>query len=103
MAAHELIEFLTNGNITNSVNYPNASMPHSGDVRICVMHKNIPNVISQISSALSSANINIENMINRSKKDYAYTIVEINGSLPSGIKAALSSIDSVIKVNILLI
>ncbi|MFA6948896.1 MAG: phosphoglycerate dehydrogenase, partial [Eubacteriales bacterium] len=100
MAAQELIEFLSNGNITNSVNYPNASMPHSGDARICVMHKNIPNVLSQISAAVSAENINIENMLNRSKKDYAYTIVEINGAVPECIVEKLNALDSVIRVSI---
>lgn len=101
MAAQELIEFLENGNIINSVNFPNASMPHSGDVRICVMHKNVPNVLSQISAAISAENINIENMLNRSKKDYAYTIVEIIGDIPRAIVDKLDALDCVIRVIVL--
>lgn len=100
MAAHELIGFLENGNIKNSVNYPDASMPHSGDSRICVLHKNIPNMLSQISAAVSAENINIENMLNRSKKEYAYTIVEIGGSVPQKTLDTLYQIEGIIRVNV---
>ncbi len=100
MAALELIEFLENGNIKNSVNYPDVSMPHSGDKRICVMHKNIPNLISHLSAALGADNINIENMISRSKKDNAYSIFEINGELPEEVIGKLRSVSGVIRVNI---
>jgi D-3-phosphoglycerate dehydrogenase / 2-oxoglutarate reductase len=100
MAAHEIIEFLENGNIKNSVNYPDASMPHSSDARICVLHKNIPNMLSQISAAVAAENINIENMLNRSKKEYAYTIVEINGSVPQKTLDTLYQIEGIIRVNV---
>lgn len=101
MAAQELVEFLENGNIKNSVNYPDTFMPHVGDARICVMHKNIPNVLSAVSSAVSAENINIENMLNRSKRDYAYTIVEINGDVPQSIIDKLNSIESIINVRVI--
>lgn len=101
MAATELIDYIESGNIRNSVNYPNASMPHDGDARICVMHKNIPNMLSQISSSVSSKGINIENMINRSKKDYAYTILEIRGDIPDTIADEVSDIDGVIRVRVI--
>lgn len=77
MAAHELDEFLKTGNIKNSVNYPNVQLPVApGTHRLCVMHKNIPNTLSFITSQVSASGINIENMANGSKGDYAYTIVE---------------------------
>lgn len=98
MAAEELIEFLTNGNISNSVNYPNCSMEHSGDIRLCVMHKNIPNMISRISTLLSESGTNINNMLNRSRGDYAYTIVEIDGVVPDGAEEKLAAVDGIIKV-----
>ena len=105
MAAKQLREYLENGNIVNSVNFPNVSMPHSGDVRICVLHKNIPNIIAQISGAVSAENINIENMANRSKKDYAYSILEIVGKesdeTMAKIAEKISTIDGIIKVNII--
>ncbi len=101
MAAHELIDFLECGNIKNSVNYPDVVLPHNGDYRMCVFHKNIPSMLTQISSAISDEKINIENFINKSKKDYAYTVVEINGELPESVIDAVKSIDGVIKVNII--
>ena len=105
MAAKQLREYLELGNIVNSVNFPNVSMPHSGDVRVCVLHKNIPNIIAQISSVVSAENINIENMANRSKKDYAYSILEIVGDLSDAtmadIAAKISAIEGIIKVNII--
>ncbi len=101
MAAHQLDEYLTNGNIKNSVNYPAASMPHDGDARLCVMHENKPSMLSQISALVSAKNINIENMLNRSKGDFAYTIVEIRGGVPSDIVSALSTIDGIIRVRVI--
>lgn len=101
MAANELIEYLENGNIKNSVNFPEASMPHVGDVRICCLHKNIPNILSQISGAISSENINIENMLNRSKKDFAYTIVEIKGELLDETVEKIRAIEGICRVNVI--
>lgn len=105
MAAKQLREYLENGNIVNSVNFPNVSMPHSGDIRVCVLHKNVPNIIAQISSVLSGEGINIENMANRSKKDYAYSIFEIIGKESDEdmkkIADKISAIDGIIKVNVI--
>ena len=99
MAARQLIEYLETGNITNSVNFPNCSMPHNGDARICVLHKNIPNMLAQISGAVSAENINIINMLNRSKKEYAYTIMELEGNIPENAVEKLKKLDGVIRVN----
>ncbi len=101
MAAKQLREYLELGNIVNSVNYPNVSMPRSGDVRICVLHKNIPNTLSQITSAVSAEGINIENMANRSKKDYAYTILEINGAVADSVSDKIKALEGIIKVNVI--
>ena len=78
MAAQQLDEFMCCGNIKNSVNFPSVSLPRSEKPRICVMHKNIPNMLSQITSMFSMQNINIENMASGSKGDVAYTILETN-------------------------
>lgn len=78
MAANELIDYLENGNITNSVNMPKCVMERSTDVRICIVHKNIPNMIGQISKYFADKNVNIENMINKSRGEYAYTIVDVD-------------------------
>ena len=100
-AANELIDYLENGNIKNSVNFPNATMARNGDARICVMHKNIPAILSQISTAVSEAKINIENLINHSKKELAYTMVEFDGELPEATLETIKAIDGVIRVNVI--
>lgn len=100
MAAQELDEFLSCGNIRNSVNFPTVSVPRSGHPRVCIMNKNIPNMLSQITSAFSSQNINIENMANGSKGEVAYTIVETNQKADEGVIAALQNIEGVFGVRI---
>ena len=101
MAALELDEYLRYGNIKNSVNYPNVSMPMGGDKRICVLHANVPTMISQITSALSENGTNIENMINKSRGDNAYTMVDINGEVCEKALAKLEEIDGVRKVRVI--
>ena len=98
MAAKQLDEYLKCGNIVNSVNFPNVSMPHNSAARVCVMHKNIPNMISQITAAFASSNVNIENLANGSKGDIAYTIVETSNKADAAIVNAVSAIDGVLKV-----
>jgi D-3-phosphoglycerate dehydrogenase len=100
MAALELIDFIENGNIRNSVNYPDAEMSASG-TKICIMHKNIPAVISHITTALGNAGINIENMLNKSKKDYAYTMIDAAGAITDEIVSKLTAIDNIIKVRVI--
>ena len=99
MAAKELREYLLTGNIKNSVNFPAVSLPHTANARVTVMHKNIPNMLSQITSAFSSAGVNIENLANGSKGEVAYTIVETNDVADSVIVDAVMNIDGVFKVN----
>ncbi len=82
MAARELDDYLKNGNITNSVNFPAVSLPRTGVARICALHANVPAVIAQISTALSEEGLNIENMTNKSKGDNAYTVLDV-GAMPS--------------------
>ncbi len=101
MAAHQLIEFLETGNIKNSVNYPNVSIPHDGDARICIMHKNVPSVIANITAVVSGEGINIENMVNGSKGNFAYTVIEIIGEIPELVVAKLSAMDEIIRINVI--
>ena len=98
MAAVQLIDYIENGNIKNSVNLPDADMPKSGDTRICVIHKNVPAIISQITTAVSGSNINIENMLNKSRKEYAYTMIDTNTSVTDDIIEKITAINGVIKV-----
>ncbi len=98
MAAHELIDYIENGNITNSVNYPSVSMPRSTDKRIVVLHKNIPNMISAISGVISACGINIENMANRSKGDYACTLLDVCADVTPDMIEKISAVEGVIRV-----
>ena len=100
MAAIELIDYIENGNIKNSVNLPDVEMSASG-TKICIIHKNIPTLISQITAALGSEKINIENMLNKSKKDYAYTMMDVTGNVTEAVVSMLTSIEGVIKVRVI--
>lgn len=101
MAAEELIEYLECGNIRNSVNFPAVSIPHNGAARITVLHKNIPNVLNSITGYVSEHGINIANLSNGSKGDYAYTILELDAAVPAGTEDALMKIEGVIRVRTL--
>ena len=100
MAAEELIDYLENGNIRNSVNYPNASMSASG-TKVCVLHKNVPAVISEVTSILGSEKINIENMVNASRKEYAYTLIDASGEITDKIRKELEEVDNVIRIRVI--
>lgn len=101
MAAHELQDYLDNGNITNSVNLPNVSMERSGDARICVIHRNIPNILAQITSIVSGAGMNVENLANKSRKDYAYTMLDVNGKVSDAMVEKISAIQGVIRIRVM--
>lgn len=100
MAALELIDYIENGNIKNSVNYPDASMNAAG-TKICVMHKNVPAVISGLTTVLGDAGINIDNMLNKSKKDYAYTMIDVSSDVSDDVIGKIGALDSVIKVRVI--
>lgn len=101
MAAEELKNYIETGNIKNSVNFPEAFIPYSGLKRIAVFHKNVPSMLAQISSALSDSNINIANMVNGSKKDNAYTLIEINGDVSDDVIEKLTNIQNVTRVRVI--
>ena len=101
MAAKELVDFLENGNITNSVNFPTVTVPKSGGARICLAHKNIPAVLSQITTLLAKEGINIENLGNGSKGEYAYTIVDTNCAISTATTDALRAVDGMIRVRVI--
>lgn len=98
MAAQEIMEYLENGNIRNSVNFPAVEVERTTAHRVCVLHKNVPNMLSQISGVVSAEGINIDNMTNRSKKDYAYTILDVVEDLTDASLAKIEAIDGVIRV-----
>ena len=101
MAARQLQDYLVNGNIRNSVNLPNVSQEWSGIARLCLIHKNVPAMLTQIMSTLSDDRINVENMTNKSRKDYAYTIVDVNTRLTDEVADELRAIPNMIRVRVL--
>lgn len=101
MAAHELIDYIEDGNIKNSVNLPDAEMVAEG-TKICVIHKNVPSIISQITTTLAGKSINIENMLNKSKKEYAYTMIDAAcDSVSDDVIKSMEGIAGIIKVRVI--
>lgn len=101
MAAEQMVDYLENGNIKNSVNFPDVYVPRSAGTRVGVMHKNIPAMIAGISNAFSIAGINIETLTNKSKKDLAYTMMDIiDGDVTEAVVASIAAIEGVIRVNV---
>ena len=101
MAARQLRDYLINGNIRNSVNMPNVAQEWSGISRLCLIHKNVPSMLTQIMSILSKEGVNVENMTNKSKKEYAYTMVDINTRINDTTAGELRAIPGVIRVRVL--
>lgn len=102
MAVRQMMDYLENGNIKNAVNYPDCDMGVCrSDARITLNHRNIPNMVSQITSVMGSKNINIATMQNMSKKAWAYTILDIDGEAGPDILQALEAIDGVVKVRLI--
>ncbi len=101
MAAEELDEYLALGNIRNSVNYPAVSMAPSGAYRLCVLHANVPAVLSSITGACSAKSINIENLMNKSRGDNAYTMLDVNSAIDDEIVAAIKAIDGVRRIRVI--
>ncbi|MBQ8171241.1 MAG: 3-phosphoglycerate dehydrogenase [Oscillospiraceae bacterium] len=100
MAVNEIKAYLEKGDIINSVNFPNVSIPMTGDAKICILHKNVEGIINSYTSAVSAAGLNIENMVCKSKKDNAYTVLDVTGGT-DGIETALKAIDNVIAVRVI--
>ncbi len=102
MAVDQVRDYLENGNIVNSVNFPEAGMERHGGPRLVIANKNIPKMVSQISSLLASYEINIANMLNKNKADIAYNIIDIDGSVPTEeLISNIKAIDGVIMVRVL--
>ena len=100
MAARELMDYLENGNVKNSVNLPDLAMPRTAGARICVIHRNIPAIISGISGAVAGAGLNIDNLTNKSKKDLAYTMLDLDGPAAQAVAEAIQGLEGVIRVTL---
>ncbi|MBQ4067248.1 MAG: 3-phosphoglycerate dehydrogenase [Clostridia bacterium] len=98
MAANQLVDYLKNGNITNSVNFPAISMPRSGEARLVVLHKNQPEMLSKITGVLSADGVNIENMASRSKGNYACALLDCSKPVTAEQIADISAVDGIIRV-----
>lgn len=101
MAASEIKDFLENGNIKNSVNFPNCDMGKVNGARVTVLHKNVPSMLKNITDVFASNGVNIANMLNKSKGDNAYTMLDIDGKCDSALLSAIENMDEVIKVTLL--
>lgn len=102
MAVKEVMDYLENGNIRNSVNYPNCDMGlRNGKTRITVLHRNVPNMIGQISALLADDGINITDMTNKSKKEYAYTMIDVEDAIAESISSEIEAIDGVLRVRVI--
>ncbi len=101
MVAEQLREYLEHGNISNTVNFPNVSMPRESTFRLAISNANVPNMLGQISTALAGAGINIHNMMNKSRGEMAYTLVDTDTVLPDTLIAQIAAIPGVLMVRAL--
>lgn len=102
MAVQEVIDYIENGNITHSVNYPDCNMGVcTGAARIAILHKNIKNMIGQYSSVLGEAGVNIADMTNKSRNDYAYSLLDLDAPATADVVEKLAAIDGVLKVRVI--
>ena len=101
MAANQLRDFLENGNIKNSVNFPNVIMERSGAQRLCVIHRNVPAVIASITTQLGADGVNVENMTNKSKGEYAYTMVDTGSVVDEKIIEDIRKVPGVIRMRVI--
>ena len=101
MAANQVRDFLENGNIKNSVNFPNVIMERSGVQRLCVIHRNVPAVIAQITTQLGADGVNVENMTNKSKGEYAYTMVDAGSVVDAKVIEDIRKVPGVIRLRVI--
>jgi D-3-phosphoglycerate dehydrogenase len=101
MVADQLRDYLENGNITNAVNFPNVGMERESRFRVAIANANVPNMLGQISTAMAQAGLNIHNMVNKSRGDMAYTLVDVDSPVGDKVLADIGAIDGVLAVRYL--
>jgi D-3-phosphoglycerate dehydrogenase len=101
MAADQLREFLENGNVRNSVNYPESVLPRvAGTARIAIANSNVPNMVGQISTCLANAGLNIADLLNKSLGEFAYTLIDTDSAVPEGLIERIGKIDGVLSARL---
>ena len=101
MVADQVRDYLEHGNVVNAVNFPNVVMQREAPYRIAVANRNVPNMVGQISAAMGGARLNIHNMMNKSRGEMAYTLVDVDSPVPDGVLASIRAIDGVLAVRYL--
>ena len=101
MAVDELMDYLENGNIKNSVNFPNVHMDRSGVMRMCIINRNIPAMLANITALLAKDHVNVENMTNKSRGDYAYTMVDLGAKVDETVIRDVEELPGVIRVRVI--
>ena len=101
MIAKQVKEYLENGNIINSVNFPDAKMPRAGQERLAITHRNVPNMVRQITKAIAEEKANIVDMLNKSKGEFAYTLIDIEEKIPNSVIDNIKKVEGILKVRAL--
>jgi D-3-phosphoglycerate dehydrogenase len=96
MVAEQVKDFLENGNVRNSVNFPDVVAPRESEHRLIVANSNVPNMLGQISETLGLAKLNIHDMVNRSRGELAYTVVDVDSTVPPDVLAKIAAIEGVL-------
>jgi len=101
MVADQLRDFLEHGNIRNAVNFPQVTMARESNWRVAIANSNVPNMLGQISTAMAQAGLNIHNMVNKSRGDMAYTLVDVDSAVDPSVLETIRAIDGVLAVRYL--
>jgi len=99
--ADQLRDFLENGNIRNAVNLPEVVVPRTQEVRLCIVNENVPNMVGQVTGALAEANLNILDLVNKSKGEVAYTVFDLNSAVPEDTLVRIRSIAGVLSARVI--
>ena len=101
MVAHQLRDYLEHGNVANAVNFPAVEMARESTYRVAIANANVPNMLGQISTAMAQAGLNIHNMVNKSRGEMAYTLVDVDSAVADAVLQRLTAIDGVLSVRYL--
>ena len=101
MAAEEMDDYLRNGNIKNSVNMPDLVLDRTGIVRICIIHRNLPGMLTTLLPIFAKDQVNIENMTNKSRGEYAYSVFDLNTQVDEKVVEELKAVEGVLRVRVL--